>query len=119
MARTSILLFILAVCVGAAVHDNSWSTTRVTLNEAGVEVALAVQTLSVIEVTAADQDGDAWLTAEELDASRAEVVAYLAEHHVVSTIDAGGVSTPISLDEPTFERREDLDSLPPMQWLEF
>lgn len=101
-----------------APHDDSWSTTRVHVDGRGVAVDLSVQTLSVIEVVAADEDGDQWLSVEELDAARDDVVRYLLDHHVVTLLDASGVEVAPAWGAPTIERREDLDTLPPRQWLD-
>ncbi len=105
--------------VAAGAHDNSWSTTVVEIDEASVTVALTVQTLSIVEVLEVDGDGDLWLTSEELEAGREALVAYLDEHQRVAAIGASGDESPVVLGrEPTLERREDLTTLPPMQWVD-
>lgn len=113
-----VVLALAAASSIARAHDDSWSTTRVDVGAGAPSVALSVQTLSVVEVVAADTDGDAWLTVEELGAARDDVVRYLRAHHVVILADASGDAVPLELAAPTIARREDLSSLPPRQWLD-
>ncbi len=119
----SLALALLALCGSAtpvvAPHPDSRSISRLVVDGARVQLDLRVQVASVLEVVDADRNLDLWLSAEELDASRGEIAAYLLDHFVLRTDSGGAPEGGRRLEGAPLAMviREEVGGLIPEQWV--
>ncbi|MDF1798382.1 MAG: HupE/UreJ family protein [Planctomycetota bacterium] len=71
----------LLLAASLALHPNSISSSSITPTEAGFDVALRFQALSLVEVVDVDRERDGRLTPAELAEQEAAVLAYLGQHY--------------------------------------
>jgi hypothetical protein len=89
------LLSALVLALGAGVHPDSQSSSRLTVTEQGAGLELSMQALSLIECLELDVDGDRRLSESELERGRLAIGQYLDARY---QIDPTGTRNPWTLE---------------------
>src|SRR5258707_12305699 len=87
---SSPLAFLCGAAVVLALHPNSVSSSRISVNEDGIRLVLRCQAATLLESIPLDRDGDARLSSEELEAGRADVERSVLGGYRLSPCAPGG-----------------------------